>query len=49
MREKEVWVTNEVMGHLLSALRDLFQPLIHGSNAKINAREHLEKLLNSGS
>ena len=49
MKEKENWVTDEVMGYLLLAFHDLFEPLVHSTSYNaINVREHLQRLLNIG-
>jgi len=44
IKEKEVWVTDEVMGYLLSAFDDLFEPLVHSTSY----HDHLQRLLNIG-
>jgi hypothetical protein len=46
MKEKEAWVTNDVMGHLLDAFRDLFDPLVHSTSYRsIDPRKYLQQLL----
>jgi hypothetical protein len=46
MKEKEAWVTDEVMGHLLSAFHDLFEPIVHSTSYHaLNVREHIKGLL----
>jgi|SRR5712691_4670156 len=45
----KVWVTNDIIGDLASAFRDLFNPQATicsgGHNRTINAKEHLESVL----
>jgi len=47
------WVTNDVMGDLLSAFQDIFRPQTSlcgaGHDKKLNAASHLEKLFTRAS
>ena len=45
---RKTWVTNDVMGDLLSAFQDIFQPQTYlcgaGHDKKLDAASHLERL-----
>jgi hypothetical protein len=46
MRDKRAWVTDQVMGNLIDAFRDLFSPLpFRGGPGVFEPSEHFQRLL----